>query len=249
MKRKASHSSSLGNDNEVKADNNRLISILSSLGNSEKSAGEKYKAIAYFNAVRSIKACKFPIISGAQAAKELDGIGKRIAAKIDEILKTGQLNRLNEDLKDPRRQALNDLTRVYGIGNKFAAKLYEEHCITNVEQLKDHKYLLSAQQKIGLELLNDLETKIPREEMKLLDEFMHSQLDLVSNDLELVICGSYRRGAVVSGDIDCLLTSKSWCSTEQPDKPNAMNKYIAHLKQINFITHELALGPKKFMVN
>jgi DNA polymerase beta len=60
------------------------------------------------------------IESGAEAMK-LDGIGKKIAAKIDEIIKTGTLKKLEEDRKNPRIQACNQLCQVSGIG--FARSL------------------------------------------------------------------------------------------------------------------------------
>src|SRR4051794_36130692 len=69
--------------------NAKLVQILTQLGNTEKASGEKFKAVAYFKAARSIKLYSKPITSGKQAA-ELDGVGKKIAKKIDEILATGE---------------------------------------------------------------------------------------------------------------------------------------------------------------
>ncbi len=55
------------------------------------------------------------IESGAEAMK-LDGIGKKIAKKIDEIIATGKLNKLEKAKADERLQAVNQLCKVSGIG-------------------------------------------------------------------------------------------------------------------------------------
>jgi DNA polymerase beta len=55
------------------------------------------------------------ITSGAEAMK-LDGIGKKIGKKIDEILQTGKLQKLEKAKADPRVQAINQLCKITGIG-------------------------------------------------------------------------------------------------------------------------------------
>jgi DNA polymerase beta len=228
-------------------DNSKLIEILAQLGAQEKASGENYKASAYFKAVRSIKSAGFSVTSGREAEQRLEGVGKKIAAKIDEILATGQLTRLEQDKLNPRVQGLTQLTRVFGIGDKFAAVLYDQHRIRSLEELRKATHLLNSAQKIGFQLLEDFEQPIPLTEMQRMDEFLHSELKKVAPQLDLTICGSYRRGASKSGDIDCLLTTKSWNSKQGENKPAAMNEFLGHLKRIGFISHELAAGQKKVM--
>ena len=58
------------------------------------------------------------LTSGADAAK-LPGIGKKIAEKIDEMIDTGKLRKLENIREDDSTIAINLLTRVSGIGNNF----------------------------------------------------------------------------------------------------------------------------------
>lgn len=78
----------------------------------------------------------------------------------------------------------------------------------------------------------------------------------MDEDLMLTICGSYRRGAVTSGeggrrkrlrrtgDIDCLVTKRGWM--EDTKRPASIDLLMNKLKK-KLITHELASGDKKFM--
>ncbi len=58
-------------------------------------------------------------------AKKLDGIGDKIADKIDEFLKTGKLQKLENIRHDESAVAINLLTRVVGIGPAKAKELYD----------------------------------------------------------------------------------------------------------------------------
>lgn len=51
---------------------------------------------------------------------ELDGIGVKIAKKIQEILDTGKLNKLEKLLANPDIVAVNLLCRVSGVGPQAA---------------------------------------------------------------------------------------------------------------------------------
>ena len=96
---------------------------------------------------------------------QLNGIGAKIAEKIDEILATGKLSKLENSLKDERLTALTQLERVYGVGPVFAKKLYDEHGVRNLSDLLAHQELLNDKQVIGLKYVVDFETKVPREEI------------------------------------------------------------------------------------
>ena len=57
----------------------------------------------------------FRLSSGTEARK-LPGVGEKIAAKVEEILSTGQLAKLERIHEDGAATAINLLTRVSGIG-------------------------------------------------------------------------------------------------------------------------------------
>ena len=78
---------------------------------------EPFKVTAYRNAINSIKKLTVPIVSGEQASK-LKGIGPGIAAKIDEVVKTGKLRTLEErtDAQIEHRNAMETFLKIWGVG-------------------------------------------------------------------------------------------------------------------------------------
>ena len=70
------------------SNNERIHSMLLELAETEKVKGDKMRSGAYYKAAASVKKCDEMITSGKQASK-LEGVGKKIAEKIDELLTTG----------------------------------------------------------------------------------------------------------------------------------------------------------------
>ncbi|GAA6065454.1 DNA polymerase beta, partial [Tachysurus ichikawai] len=72
------------------------------------------------------------------------------------------------------------------------------------------------------------------------------ELEQLDQEYLGTICGSYRRGAESSGDIDILLTHPDF--TSQSDKqPRLLHAVVEHLESIGFVTDTLSKGDTKFM--
>ncbi|GCB60370.1 hypothetical protein scyTo_0006859, partial [Scyliorhinus torazame] len=61
-----------------------------------------------------------------------------------------------------------------------------------------------------------------------------------------IICGSFRRGAESSGDMDMLLTHPDFTS-ETLKRPKLLNPVVECLEGIDFVTNTLSKGESKFM--
>uniref|UniRef100_A0A1I8FRW7 HHH_8 domain-containing protein n=1 Tax=Macrostomum lignano TaxID=282301 RepID=A0A1I8FRW7_9PLAT len=86
------------------------------LSNYEKNKNRNlFKFKAYRKAADLIKTHPTPIKSGKQA-KEMNGIGDKIAKKIDEILTPGSLKKLCEVKQDDEANSINELTKISGVG-------------------------------------------------------------------------------------------------------------------------------------
>ncbi len=59
-------------------------------------------------------------VKSGEDAKHLPGVGEKIGKKIDEILRTGGLEKLDKIRKDDSSTAVNLLCRVYGIGMQLS---------------------------------------------------------------------------------------------------------------------------------
>uniref|UniRef100_A0A8C6WJP2 DNA polymerase n=1 Tax=Neogobius melanostomus TaxID=47308 RepID=A0A8C6WJP2_9GOBI len=176
-------------------------------------------------------------IKNGEEAKKLDGVGAKIAEKIDEFLQTGKLRKLEKIRNDDTSSSINFLTRVTGIGPAAARKFFEEG-VKTLEDLKKIEHKLNHHQQIGL--------KIPRAEMEQMETLILGELDKIDEEYIGTICGSYRRGAASSGDIDILLTHPKY--TSQTDKqPKLLHAVVDHFESIGFVTDTLSKGDTKFM--
>ncbi|XP_075889410.1 DNA polymerase beta [Nelusetta ayraudi] len=225
--------------------NEGITDFLVELANYEKNVN---RAIHKYNAYRKAASTisKYPSkIKNGEEAKKLDGVGAKIAEKIDEFLQTGKLRKLEKIRNDDTSTSINLLTRVTGIGPAAARKFFEEG-VKTLDDLKKIEDKLNHHQQIGLKYFEEFEKRIPRAEMEKMESLIHGELEQVEEEYIGTICGSYRRGAASSGDIDILLTHPSYTS-ETEKQPKLLHAVVDHLESIGFITETLSKGDTKFM--
>ena len=143
----------------------------------------------------------------------IPGIGKGTLKRIKEILETGSISGLNPKYYNPAMMAkinsLREILAVIGVGDRLARKLVLEEGITNVDEFKkavaNKKIRVSRQVLLGLKYYDILKRNIPRTEMKQIEKYLKKKAKEIDSKLDILICGSYRRGRAVSGDIDVML--------------------------------------------
>lgn len=201
--------------------------MLVQLAQQAQAQKEKFKKRAYERAFQTLQSHTQPI-EDIETIQKLPGFGKSIMAKVRELVNTGKVEAL-EKLKDKD----NTLLRIHGIGPVKAKELKAKG--VTMENIHEHLDLLNDAQKKGVQYFHDLKKRIPRAEMN-----KHNALLLREKGSESLVevSGSYRRGAMSSGDIDVLMTSP---------KNSDIKGYIDRLKSRGYIVDKLAQGPKKFM--
>ena len=157
-------------------------------------------------------------------------------------------------LKDqPNIVAIKDLSRIWGIAKMTALGLVHKGytSIASLRALNDRadgtdstalRALLSPQQRVGLRHVEDIEARIPRAEVSALgavvkrvarETFTALNPSAEAAELSVEIVGSYRRGALHSGDMDILICT--WDTA-------VFFPILAKLNAIGFITDHLSLG-------
>ncbi|KAM8794669.1 LOW QUALITY PROTEIN: DNA polymerase beta [Eudromia elegans] len=174
-----------------------------------------------------------------------DGVGAKIAEKIDEFLSTGKLRKLEKIRQDDTSASINFLTRVTGIGPAAARKFVEEG-IKTLEDLRKNEHKLTHHQRIGLKYFEDFEKRIPRKEMLQMQEIVLKEVNKLDPDYIATVCGSFRRGAESSGDMDILLTHPSFTS-ESSKQSKLLHQVVEQLEKVGFVTDVLSKGDTKFM--
>lgn len=190
-------------DKKTKRLNEEFIKILDELNVIMVRQGEPFRAKAYREASEAITTYEGDITDPDQL-KDVRHIGKTIMKKLKEFVETGTLRILERERKNP----LNLLTKVYGIGPK-KAKEFINQGITTIQDLRDNEELLTKNMKLGVKYFDDIEARIPRDEIddynKVLAQIFTASTPQGST---MEIVGSYRRGAKTSGDIDIILTNE-----------------------------------------
>lgn len=151
--------------------------------------------------------------------REIPGVGKAIAEKIDELLGTGKLE-FFEKLKKEVPPSLAEWLKVPGLGPKKIALIWKSLGITTLAQLDKaaHEGKLhnlpglgakSEQQIIaGIESLARRSGRIPLGRAYPLAQEIIGQLKQVKGVVEAQPAGSLRRMRSTVGDIDILVASK-----------------------------------------
>ncbi len=229
--------------------NANIANILEKLGNTQTNP---FKKKAYFNAASSIRGVAEPLRSGAQAAR-LPGVGKAIAEKIEEIIKTGTLHQYEDSRKE--LEAVERLSAVSGIGPSTALKLFRDHGIETVPQLveatKAGKIKLTKAQAAALTHHEDILKRIPREEMDLYAAEIRSAAQAIDAErLETVLVGSYRRGQASSGDIDVLVRHQDVKTEAEAGERGAalIGQMLEELAKRKILQSILSKGKKAMLI-
>src|SRR3989344_7973416 len=120
--------------------NAEIAKILYEIGEYLEMEGVAFKPRAYEKAAEAIEVFSDDLDAlykkgGIQAVKMVPGIGKSIAEKIEEFLKTGKMS-YYEELKKKTPVNLSELTKIEGLGPKKIKSLYEHLGIKNLKDLE-----------------------------------------------------------------------------------------------------------------
>jgi len=181
-----------------------------------------FKVRAYRNASHTIQGLGHEarsLIEQGEDLTELPGIGKELAAKIEEIVKTGHCHAL-EKLHDELPAGLLELLKMPGLGPKKVHALYQQLHIQSMEQL------IKAAQEQRLRTLDGFGPKTEAHILAAAETnrqakkpFLHAfaadyaeslvkYLQNVKGVVRVTVAGSFRRDKETVGDLDILVTTE-----------------------------------------
>ena len=215
--------------------NARTIAILEEMCKHYDKMQDTWRTLAYRKGITTLKKQNTKITTARQAAA-LPFIGSRLADKIEEIVLTDHLRKLDNTRDDPLDAVLRLFLGIYGVGLVQANKWIQAGYRT-LEDLQT-KAKLTESHKIGIEHYEDFNSRIPRAEVEAHGVFVKSALRKIDKQFEATVMGSYRRGAKDSGDIDMIITrpgaSLSTLSTV------VFNELVPQLYKAGFLKASLA---------
>ena len=198
-------------------DNLAIARVLAEIGDLLEIKNENpFKIRAYRNAADTIVHVGEPIAGLAPADRlRIPGIGKDLAAKIGELLDTGEC-RYHRDLLQEFPPTILDLLRLQGVGPKTVALLYRGLEIRTLEDLERAardgriRELKGMGAKKEALILKALEERRHFAGRRLMPEAYDTAAALVTElrshapSADISIVGSLRRGCETCGDLDIL---------------------------------------------
>ena len=173
--------------------------------------------------------------------KDINGIGKGSLERIKEILISGTLKELGSfvDAKKEKRDAIENLEEIVGIGRSKALELVEKGIISVEilkEKIKNKEIEVNDKILLGLKYYGKYKMNIPRNEMDQYNQLLKHLIKKINKTLSLTekneyvleLCGSYRRQKAFSNDIDVLISKKDTLSTSKTQ--NHLERFVNKLK-------------------
>ncbi len=200
--------------------NKKVAQILNEIADLLEVKGEDFKPRAYRKAARKIASMKgdITVYHEEGTLREIEGVGKAIEGKIEEMIETGSIEYL-EELKEELPSGLIEVMGVPDIGPKSAKKLYEELEVVDLDTLKEEAesgnirelkgFGEKTESKIlkGIEMLEDISGRHLLDEVIPVAEKLIGYLEPKAERIEKA--GSLRRWRETIGDIDILATGDS----------------------------------------
>lgn len=183
--------------------NAQTIALLQEMADHYDQSRDTWRPKAYRQAIATLRNHPKKVCSKEQALK-LPHIGARLADKIEEIVYTNHLRRLDSARAEPSDKTLQLFLKIYGVGISQASKWIEQGFKTLDDLTK--KADLTDNQRIGIEHYADFALQIPRDEIRKHGDIVKNAALALNSGLEVHLMGSYRRGNDTSGDIDLIIT-------------------------------------------
>ena len=181
-----------------------------------------FRIRAYRNAARTVRGLGSELkdmIAAGEDLTELPGIGKELAAKINEILETGTAKALIK-LQQRIPQSVTEILKLPNLGPRRVRVLYYDLKIENLQQLAKAaeqgriRALEGFGEKTEKAILEAVEARAQKEKRFKIDEAGHyvdsliDYLKKVPGVKDVVAAGSYRRARETVGDLDILVTAR-----------------------------------------
>eukprot|EP01133_Synstelium_polycarpum_P004212 gene4212-4907_t len=155
--------------------NEHLTSVLSKLETKASADGDQWRQYAYKRAVGVLRNLTYKVTSSKQIVN-CRGIGSKIQEKIHEILQTGTLRKVQEASTDTLALSFDALSKIHGAGPE-TVKRWLGKGILSIDRVreinKEDPTFLTGPQQIGLKYYDELQVRIPRDEVTEIAEIQY----------------------------------------------------------------------------
>lgn len=176
---------------------------------------------AYNAAIASIAAYPYTITTVEEVLR-LPHCGKKYGGLYQEWKDTGHIREVDDFEKDSKMQSLAIFYEIHDVAGKTANQFYDRGWRDLDDVIEFGWKRLDENQQVGVKFYDDFQAKIPREEVERIGQTVLEYASKIREGFQMVICGGYRRGKKLCGDVDIILT--------HPDE-SATHRFIDPLKE------------------
>lgn len=149
--------------------NKHITDKLDALRTIYERSGDQYRAVSYKRCVSALQQMTVAI-TDIEQLRGKKFFGDSILEKIDEILETDGLKKLQHLQSNVKENAIVELCGVWGIGPETARNLVKQG-FASIQSLRDAgRHLLNSNQLVGLDHFEEFKVRIPREEVQAIED-------------------------------------------------------------------------------
>jgi DNA polymerase (family X) len=210
-------------DDAAPQGNGRIAAVLAEIADLLDIKGESpFKVAAYRRAADSVARSAVEVTAAYRAGDppELQGVGRAISERLDELAQTGRL-RYHEALREQVPPSLLELLTIPGVGPRTAGEVWRELGIATLHelgsaaragQLRQLKGISARTEARIVEGIGELQQRPPR---RMLMAEAHAQaarligiVEALPGSISATIAGSVRRWCETVGDLDVVVETE-----------------------------------------
>ena len=218
--------------------NDPFISQLRKILLARKLLSDNIGERAYNAAIASIAAYPHTITSVEEITR-LPFCGPKYAGLFQEWKDTGHIREVDDFESNPKMQVLSIFYEIHDVAGKTANQFYDKGWRDLDDIIEFGWKTIEPNQQVGVKYYDDFQAKIPREEVERIGDVVLGYAEKIREGFRMVICGGYRRGKKMCGDVDIILTHPDEDATN-----HFIDDLIYDLKQDNWIRYKLQMSNK-----
>lgn len=140
--------------------------------------------------------------------RRLPGCGDKFAFLFSEFKDSGELSEIQKAASDQKTAAIKTFTNIFGVSAVTAESFYRRGW-RDLDDIVDYGWnVITRSQQIGVKYYDEFLMKIPRKETETIAETVLQHANSIHEGFQMTIVGGYRRGKLMGGDVDVMLSHR-----------------------------------------
>ncbi|KAI9055665.1 hypothetical protein LZ554_000608 [Drepanopeziza brunnea f. sp. 'monogermtubi'] len=218
--------------------NDEFVEQLRKIKKIREIEGDRVGFRSYNAAIASIAAYPFKIKCLAEVTR-LHACGQKFAQLWYVWHRTGKVAEIEDKKGDDRFKIIEIFYGIHDVGAHTALSFYAKGW-RDLDDIVENWDKIQRNQQIGVKYYDEFnKMKIPRSEVKNIGDVTLDHANRLRPGFQMVICGGYRRGKPMSGDVDIMLSHPDEETTD-----GAIHELLNSLEQDEYLTHRLDVSDR-----